>query len=822
MPLSRRTAARPFAVLALALLAGLPAAAQDAGEPRPDPAERTREIVERLRSTEGAAVWTRAEELVTLGRESVPAIRQGMDGAAPWARLGFAKALLDLQETEVARTELLALAAPGQPAEVRVGAVGQLGISGGALADAAPAAAGLKTLLADELDPRVRLHALRALFALTREQDWRRQLEEAQQGTGDPALRAEGALLLADAGYVDGVKPILMDLRDEPSDRGRLARVLLDRDTLAASSVSMRREITRLKRELDARPSATGTPAAAADGREAFALLRSVEEILLKEADHAPPASDPVARAKWLEERVEAAAHGLVTGVDPYTAYFTAKEREAWTTDLNNRYGGIGAYVELDADGYFSIKRPMFNTPAWHARLQPGDRVLEIDGWSTTGEPLEVIISHLKGPPGTKVVVKVHRRGWTEARDTEMVRALITVPSTWATLLPGGIGYIQLEGFSSMAEQEIREDVAALQKQGAKALVLDLRWNGGGLLEQAVDIASLFLPAGKPVVRTQGRSQRTQVRTTRTRGQASTLPLAILVNGGSASASEILAGALRQAEGRATLVGERTFGKGSVQQVYTLPIPPFSEKWTDANGNGEYDFPEEYDDKNANGVWDRGEPLWDRDENGTWTDGEPFEDANGNRKFDCPAVKVTVAKYYLPDGTSPERTKVKTARGREIWKGGLDPDLAVKDESPSGWRVEEAFRLSDEKHFDRFLDGLFAADREKALHLADADGGSPDAYPGFDAWFATLQTPLSKADVWWVLRARLRNRASDLLGRPLIGDFVTDAPLQRAILKSLQDLKVDPASIPEYVFFAGKTFQAPKNLDEDAVPGAGR
>ncbi len=162
---------------------------------------------------------------------------------------------------------------------------------------------------------------------------------------------------------------------------------------------------------------------------------------------------------------------------------------------------------------------------------------------------------------------------------------------------------------------------------------------------------------------------------------------------------------------------------------------------------------------------------------------------------------------------------MKTKKGREVWKGGIEPDLAVRNEAPEGWRVEEVFRLTDEKHFDRYLENLFAEKKEEALRLAESDGGGPAGYPGFEEFFASLQTPLSKSDVWWVLRGRLRYRASDALGHPLIADFETDAQLQRAVLKVMEEMKADPSAIPEYRHFVGKTFRVPPK-DDDSLPPA--
>ncbi len=817
----RRLPAAPALLLA-ALLAAPPAARPE------EPAEQARAVVDQMVATEGAGIWQQAERLAGMGPESLPAIKEKLGTAPPWARLGLARALLGLKENELARTTLLALLDPAQPRDVRIGAADQLGNAGLDPADRAAIAASIEKSLADELDPRVRVHAYRSLFALTKEPRWRRELEVSMRTTEDRNLKREAALLLADAGSVDAVKGVLMALRDEPTERGRLARWLLETSTLEECNAALRRENRDLRRKAEQAPSpAEAVPGAApapppVPGFDA-ALLQAILAVLLKDADGAPPVTDSAAREAWVRERLEGAAHGLVTGFDPHTAFLDREEREEWNKDLIDKdYGGIGAYVDADAEDFFSIRRPMFGSPAWNAGLAPGDRILEIDGWSTVGKPVNVVITHLKGPAGTKVVVRVHRKGWTETRDMTLTRAQIHVPSSYSALLPGGVGFLSLEGFNAGADREIRSAVADLRRGGARTLVLDLRSNGGGLLAQAVAIASIFLPPGRKVVRTAGRAALPEEKPTHgAPGEVVDLPLAILVDGASASASEILAGALRF-HGRATLVGERTFGKGSVQHVISLAIPPFCEPYTDADDDAQYDFEEEYEDLNRNGVRDERdpyEPYYDRNRNRQWDPGEAFEDMNRNGKFDCPAVKVTIARYFLPDGTSPERKKVKTKKGREIWKGGLEPDLAVKDEGLEGWRVEEAFRVTELPEFRDYLEGLFAKDPEKALALASSDGGDPAAYPGFDEFHAELKTPLSREDLRRVLRIRFRIRASDVLGRPLLGDFDGDAHLQRAILKVLEEAKVDPHAVPEYRSFADRTFTAPP-AEEELLPAA--
>jgi hypothetical protein len=264
-------------------------------------------------------------------------------------------------------------------------------------------------------------------------------------------------------------------------------------------------------------------------------------------------------------------------------------------------------------------------------------------------------------------------------------------------------------------------------------------------------------------------------------------------------------------------VGTRTFGKGSVQNTMPVFVPPFAEPFEDRNNNKRFDFDDEFEDANSNGRFDAGETLTlDWNENGAHDGGEPYEDLNKNGKFDCPAVKVTIAKYYLPDGVSPERIREKTKAGRDTWVGGIEPSIAVAQDSIDGWKVEAAFRLTEEKAFKDYMEILFSTHRERAMELARSDGGDPHAWPGFAEFYASVETPLSEKEVWFVLRGRARVKTSDLIGRPLLADIEVDSQLQRGVLEVLRRAGIDPATVPEYGSFRNKVFRAPD--DKDAPP----
>ncbi len=822
---------RRAGVLALFATALLPSGARaDDGE-----AEQVRSIVGRMGEA-SADLWVEADRLSGLGAKALPAIKDALGAAPARARLGIGRALLALNERGLAQDTLLRLAAADSPAEIRLDAIGLLGFAGRRLRDPEPLEKELERLLADELDPRVKIALWKSLFLLTQDQKYTRRIAEQVAATEDPGLRSDAALALAECGGVLEAQRWLAAIAEEPSERGRLAAALLGKETAEARRDALQRDLERLRKELATRPPAPegGGDAPAPPPRTGLPvpgwgteLLEAVRDAVLSEANAAPPPTDREKVERFVRERIEGAARGLVVGIDPHTAYFDAKQNEAWNRDLRNVYGGIGAYVELDGEGVFAIRSPMFGGPAWKSGLQPADRIVEIDGWSTLGHDTQEIVTRLKGTPGTDVRIRVHRRGWAEVREMVLRREQIRVPSSWSTLLPGGVGYVQIQGFGGEVEEEVRRACAYLASRGMKTLVLDLRDNGGGLLDEAVGVASVFLPSGKLVARTEGRNPQTR-RERRTIGRNSEVvetPMVVLVNGASASASEILAGVLQGTKTpggtRAVLVGEKTFGKGSVQTLLPISVRPFCEPYEDRNGNHRYDFADVFDDLNSDGTWEDGEPLLiDWNQNKRWDPGEPFTDENGNRKFDCPAVKVTIARYYLPDGRSPDREKYTGKDGRERWKGGLTPDIGVLQEGLEGWRVEEVFKLDEARAFDKYIDSLIEKDRDGTLRLAESDGGGTASYAGFPEWYAGLKTHLTPEEVWMALRARLRYRASNLLGRQLIGDFETDEQLQRGILEALRRAGEDPAKVPEYAPFKDRTFK-PTPAEDPLATDAG-
>jgi carboxyl-terminal processing protease len=257
---------------------------------------------------------------------------------------------------------------------------------------------------------------------------------------------------------------------------------------------------------------------------------------------------------------------GLEALGDPYTQYFTPEEYKAFIDGLNGEFSGIGAHLDQEGQ-YIIIAAPIKGSPAEKAGLQTGDRILEANGTPLVGVPVEKAVQLIRGPAGTTVTLKLERPSESRTFTVTITRAVINIPLVESKMLDAEVGYIQISSFGEEAAGEFFRAVDGLKKQGAKALVLDLRQNPGGFLDAAVEIAGGFIPKGEPVVWEVGKNGKKTA--LRSQGRLINLPTAVLIDEGSASASEVLAGAL-QDYGVAKLVGVKSFGKGTVQQLLRL------------------------------------------------------------------------------------------------------------------------------------------------------------------------------------------------------------------------------------------------------------
>ena len=263
----------------------------------------------------------------------------------------------------------------------------------------------------------------------------------------------------------------------------------------------------------------------------------------------------------------------MLADLDPYTVYIPEEENEDLQMLIHKTYGGIGAVIyKPDVQGNVIINEPYADSPAQKYGLVCGDEIMAIDGETVVGLTSQQCSEKMRGDPGTQVVFHVKKLRSGQEVDITVTRERIKLDDIeYAGMLDGGVGYISQTGFSDGVSADFRQKVTELKQQGMKTLVLDLRGNGGGLMNEAVDIVSVLVPRGSVVVSAKGKEPRSSYTLKTSQEPVDTkIPVIVLVDSGSASASEIVAGALQDMD-RATIMGERTFGKGLVQSIRPLP-----------------------------------------------------------------------------------------------------------------------------------------------------------------------------------------------------------------------------------------------------------
>ncbi|MEX0917576.1 MAG: S41 family peptidase [Candidatus Paceibacterota bacterium] len=289
---------------------------------------------------------------------------------------------------------------------------------------------------------------------------------------------------------------------------------------------------------------------------------------LMDEKYVASTSTDPVTA----EDRIHGAIQGMVASFgDPYTVFLPPEDAEQFEQDISGNFEGVGMEVGI-RDSVVTVIAPLPNTPAEKAGIVAGDAIVRIDETDTNNMTIDEAVRLIRGEKGTEVILTVYRDGENDLLTIPVIRDTIAIPTVDAERI-GDVYIIRLYSFNGLAESKMQEELRNFAKSGATKLVLDLRGNPGGYLESAVSIGSYFIPGGKVIVREQfGEGQSEELYRSRGRVVYEFTPdnMVVLVNEGSASASEILAGALKE-HNVATLIGETTFGKGSVQELVSLP-----------------------------------------------------------------------------------------------------------------------------------------------------------------------------------------------------------------------------------------------------------
>ena len=380
------------------------------------------------------------------------------------------------------------------------------------------------------------------------------------------------------------------------------------------------------------------------------------------------------------EKATQAAIQGMLSTLDPHSSYFPYSEFKKLREDQDSRFFGIGVTIVQHRDGVY-IQSASEGAPAARLGLRYGDRIVEVDGKDARDWSSEQVSKNVRGGLGEEVTLKVERAGHPAPLYFKIVRAAVPLPTIRnAYMIRPGTGYIGLTGgFQRSTDEELATAMKRLQEQGMRQLVLDLRGNPGGLLDQAVEVASEFLPRGQVIVSVKDRTQHSEPIIYKSTGaDPSSLPLVILINRNTASASEIVAGAI-QDHGRGLIVGETSFGKGLVQRVYQLPFntgltlttaryyTPYGRSLQRDYSNGSiYDYYTRHDESEM-----------------------PSPPANGN----APRNLESPLQLASPTPHPHNGPGVQTAVGRVFYGGGgITPDIEVKDlpNSAARLRVAEA------------------------------------------------------------------------------------------------------------------------------------
>ncbi len=807
---------------ALALLVAILGSDGQADGPESVREIRIQEILVSLKEASAARIWERSQELVAMGPAAARAIRQAVSSATPEGRLCALRALLELDNTAYAAAELAKMAEDERiEAATRVLAIDLLGESG------EPDAEESLLELLDSLNARIKISAARALWRLgtPRSQKAKDILRDVLKAS-DPELKAAGAIALAEIGDADtpGVMETLRELAREPTERGQLAAALHDK-------LLYKKTLDRIAAREEG---GAVVPPPIKDGKGIWAHLDEIRTLL----DTMYAAKTPTS----VEDLKRRAARGLLElPTDAHTAFMDPDEHREWNAQFNPHYGGIGALIDTNVKDDFRIARPFFGGPAWKADIRTGDSIVAVNGVPTEGRKTEEIIKQVKGPPGTTVLLTILREGWRATKDVPVIRATIVLPTVLQRMLPGKIGYIEIASFGEETGNQFEKELTALEADGLRGLVIDLRWNPGGSLHTVKQCLTPFLKRGDLICTVSGRMVRAESHVAGVPDRERRYPISVLINERSASGAELMSGVLQHYSTRSALtdakdryvdavvLGEPTFGKGTVQYTRDLaswPGEPFldeprrngeydpGEPFADANRNKRWDAGESFSDlPRPNGRWDEGETWQDTNGNGTWDANEKFEDANGDGVWNGPekfedlnrngqydygaAVRMTVARYYLPSGKNFTRERV-AKDGGFVWEGGVVPDLALEQPKLLASHIAEIQELQLAGTLREYVRARWAEHQARFRELAYEDGRDPSRYPGFAEFHAASGTRLTQQEFRRALRLEVRREVANNIGEDIRGDLSDDFVLRRGVEEVLTRLGVDPKELPEY------------------------
>ncbi len=712
-------------------------------------------LLGQLEKRSGDQYWAGVSRLQSLGTAAIQPLRDAIGTVGERARLACAKILLELDDETISDSDLTiasstldGLAREARDREVRLAALQLYGLYG-EIDQAEPV---LEETLATAKDPMTVIRAAEALWELNRSTAGREKLLVLLK-LKDFRVRREAALTLAQMGYFEGeVRTILQELETEPSEQGRRAAILgkvqelsrqldrkLDSGEILLEGVNptkllqiRKQRIEELEAQLAAATEGGPTNSGRAESITLDAHTAILEEVLR------------TVQEKYVDETkvkrkdlITAAIKGMVGSLDPFSAFMTVEETRDFGQSMAGEYSGIGAHVNKRPGFPLEIRKVLHGGPAFAAGVRSSDLVVKIDDVETAPLELSVVVEKLKGPAGSEIRLTVQRVGETSHTEYTVRRGRVEVPTIYSQMLPGKIGYTRVTRFGDRTAREFTAAVDELEEDGMTGLVLDLRGNHGGRASGAINIADQFVSGSLPIISQKGRDG----------GESSTpaddaerppYPMVVLINGESASASEIVAGSLQDFQ-RATLIGERSYGKGTVQEVVEL-----SNRSAATLGG-------------------------------------------------IAKLRLTVKYYFLPLGRLIHN--LTDERGNIVTRGGIEPDIRVASRSIEAWRAE----LIDELQSSNELLTYVHKHREQledSYHRKEAR--SFDNYPRFEELYAALNTTLPRDDVRLVVRQLVRRALEDAAKHEFASDYLEDRQLQAALLEVLNLRGDDASTFEEY------------------------
>ncbi len=694
----------------------------------PDSSDRLEKRVERYIKwmEKESELWKATARLESLGIKAIPYIKDQIPKLSDIAKVGCAKSLFFLNEEDYALNLLLEVLEKGKDVYARC----QAALLFGNYADFdEDVEEKLVFVMENALDSQLKIATAKALWQIARNSKATKILRQFLN-TDKEDIKIAAALALAEIGNVEEVKPILSSLKEEPTWRGRLAQSLLNQER---SRNYYEKQLQKAAEKTDKDTNKDSNKNNKKNNGNSETLYPTFHEVIQKIKEY-HVRGDQI-DVKALED---AAIKTIAEKADPHSAFWNEKEWEEFVKSMEKEeYVGIGVYVDKDGSNYI-ISGLIYSGPAYRAGIRSQDRILEVDGMKTESATMEELIQKIRGPAGTSLKLKIVHRNSQIEQEITVVRENIKIPHVFSKLLPGKIGYILLTQFGQKGAEDIKSEIAKMQKDDLQALILDLRGNTGGWLQIAVDIVDIFLPEGKLVVYSQGRhpvrAPKNNYYTT-AKKTICEIPLVVLIDSGSASASEIVAGALQHYK-RATIIGQLSYGKGSVQVPLELSSRPNTR------------------------------------------------------------LKLTIAMYYLPDGRCIHNEF--SSDGKITKRNGIIPDIESFFSQEENLKLEEKNKLQSKKVFTAYLDRFYTTQKNIFEKLAENDLSSSELYPEFENWYQSLNTTASKNDVRRWLRESLRSRIIDERGEEYACDYVEDVVIQKAIISLGKSLKLDLNNISEY------------------------